>query len=158
MFYVHSSRMCENSRYLAAFQDFELSVFFFLIYFGHSINILSCFSHVWLFAVLCTVAHQAPLSIRFSRQKYWSGLPCPPSGDLPDPGIEPVSLVYPALPVGSFPLSHRGSSLVILADLKLWLYNCELLWAMYECYICSSSLPKMDVISYFGFRHSINSG
>ena len=84
--------------------------FFFLIYFGHSINMLSCLSHVWLFAVLCTVAHQAPLSIRFSRQKYWSGLPCPPSGDLPDPGIEPVSLVYPALPVGSFPTEPSGKS------------------------------------------------
>jgi len=35
-----------------------------------------------------TVAYQAPLSIEFSRQKYWSGLPCPPPGDLPDPGIE----------------------------------------------------------------------
>ena len=38
-----------------------------------------------------TVACQAPLSLEFSRQEYWSGLPCPPPGDLPDPGIEPVS-------------------------------------------------------------------
>ena len=38
-----------------------------------------------------TVAHQAPLSIGFSRQESWSGLPCPPPGDLPDPGIEPAS-------------------------------------------------------------------
>ena len=38
-------------------------------------------------------SHQAPLSMGFSRQEYWSGLPCPPAGDLPDPGIEPVSLV-----------------------------------------------------------------
>ena len=41
--------------------------------------------------------HQAPLSVGFSRQEYWSGLPCPPPGDLPDPGIEPASLVSPAL-------------------------------------------------------------
>ena len=46
---------------------------------------------------LRTVAHQAPLSMGFSRQEYWSGLPCPSPGDLPDPGIEPVSLTSPAL-------------------------------------------------------------
>ena len=43
------------------------------------------------------VAHKAPLSVGFSRQEYWSGLPCPPPGDLPDPGIEPASLASPAL-------------------------------------------------------------
>ena len=58
---------------------------------------LSRFSHVWLFATLWTAAHQAPLSTGFSRQEYWSGLLCPPPGDLPDPGIEPVSLMSPAL-------------------------------------------------------------
>ena len=42
-------------------------------------------------------AHQAPLSMEFSRQEYWSGLPCPPPGDLPDSGIEPMSLMSPAL-------------------------------------------------------------
>ena len=49
---------------------------------------LSCFSRVRLFVTLWTIAHQAPLAIGFSRQEYWSGLPCPPLGDLPDPGIE----------------------------------------------------------------------
>ena len=63
---------------------------------------LSCFSHVQLFATPRTVAHQAPLSIGFSRQKYWSGLPCPPPGDRPNPGIEPVSLTSPALAGGFF--------------------------------------------------------
>ena len=58
---------------------------------------LSRFSHVQLFVNLWTVAHQAPLSMGFSRQEYWSGVPCPPPGDLPDPGIEPVSLMFPAL-------------------------------------------------------------
>ena len=43
------------------------------------------------------VAHQAPLSMGFSRQEYWGGLPCPPPGDLRDPGIEPSSLLSPAL-------------------------------------------------------------
>ena len=50
-----------------------------------------------LFASPGTVARQAPLSMGFSRQEYWSGLPFPSPGDLPDPGIEPVSLASPAL-------------------------------------------------------------
>ena len=62
---------------------------------------LSCFSRVWLFATLWTVACQAPLSMGFSRQEYWSGLPCPPPGDLPDPGIELISPVSPASQVDS---------------------------------------------------------
>ena len=48
-------------------------------------------SHVWLFATLWTVVHQAPLSMGFSRQEYWSGSPCPPPRDLLNPGIEPMS-------------------------------------------------------------------
>ena len=51
-------------------------------------------------ATLWTVAYQAPLSMGFSRQEYWSGLQCPPPGDLPDPGIEPRSLLFPALAGG----------------------------------------------------------
>ena len=50
-----------------------------------------------LFGIPWTVAHQTPLSIGFSRQEYWSGLPCPPLGDLLDPGIKPSSLVSSAL-------------------------------------------------------------
>ena len=59
---------------------------------------LSC---VQLFATPWTAASQAPLSVGFSRQEYWSGLPCPPPGDLPDPGIKPESLMFPAL-AGTF--------------------------------------------------------
>ena len=54
-------------------------------------------SHVRLFASPWTVAHQLPLSMEFSMQEYWSGLPFPIAGDLPDPGIKPVSLASPAL-------------------------------------------------------------
>ena len=54
-------------------------------------------------AILWTVARQTPLSMGFSRQEDWSGLPCPPPGDLPDPGIEPMA---PALQAGSLPLCH----------------------------------------------------
>ena len=58
---------------------------------------LNHFSCVQLFVTLWTVACQAPLSMGFSRQEYRSGLPCPPPGDLPDPGIEPVSVTSLAL-------------------------------------------------------------
>ena len=56
-------------------------------------RLLAHFSHVQLFATLWTLALQAPLSMGFSRQEYWSGLPCPPTGDLPDPVIETKSPV-----------------------------------------------------------------
>ena len=59
------------------------------------------FSRVRLSATPWTVARQAPLSMGFSRHEYWSGLPCPPPKDLPDPGIQPASLMSPAL-AGSF--------------------------------------------------------
>ena len=65
---------------------------------------LRSFSRVQLFVTLWTVAHQAPLYMGFSRQEYWSRLPFPPPGDLPDPGIEPMSLEAPSLPVDSLPL------------------------------------------------------
>ena len=58
---------------------------------------------------LWTIARQVPPSMGFSRQEYWSGLPCPPPGDLPDPGIEPESPEAPALQIDSLRLSHWGS-------------------------------------------------
>jgi len=58
---------------------------------------LSCFSFVWLFVIPWTVAHQALLSMGFSWQKCWSGWPSPPTGDLSDPGMEPESIMSPAL-------------------------------------------------------------
>ena len=54
-------------------------------------------SVVFDFMTVWTVACKAPLSIEYSKQEYWSGLLCPPPGDLPDPGIEPMSLTSPAL-------------------------------------------------------------
>ena len=59
--------------------------------------VLSHFIGVWLFATPGTMAHQAPLSMEFSRQEYWSALAFPPPGNLPDPGIEPTSPASPAL-------------------------------------------------------------
>ena len=58
-----------------------------------------------LFATLWIVTPQAPLSMGFSRQEYWSGMPCPPPGDLPNTGIEPMS---PALQADSLPAEPLG--------------------------------------------------
>ena len=69
--------------------------------------VLRHFSHVQLFAASWTVIHQAPQSMGFSRQEYWSGLPCPPPGDLPNPGINSGS---PALQVNSLPSEPPGKS------------------------------------------------
>ena len=83
------------------------------------LNICMCRSRllqgVQLFATPWTVARQAPLSMGFSRQEYWSGLPCPPPGDLPDPGIEPRS---PALQVDSFLSEPPGSPEEALSNLQ----------------------------------------
>ena len=59
-----------------------------------------------------TVAHQAPLSMGFSRQEYWSGLPLPSPGDLPDPKIEPTSLKSSALAGGFFTTSATWEALL----------------------------------------------
>ena len=68
-------------------------------------------SHVRLFATLWTVAHQAPLSMGFSRQEYWSGLPFPSPGDLPNPGIKPGS---PTLQADALPSEPPGKLIIAL--------------------------------------------
>ena len=73
------------------------------------ICVLSRFSHVRLFAAPWTIAHQVSLSTGFSRKEHWTGLQCPPPGDLPDPGIKPVS---PALQADSLPTEAPGKPLV----------------------------------------------
>ena len=65
-------------------------------------------SQVQLFATPGTATRQAPLSMEFSRQEYWSGLLFPSAGDLPDLGTEPVSPAAPGLQVDSLSLSHLG--------------------------------------------------
>ena len=77
---------------------------------------LSC---VQLFVTPWTVAHQAPLSMEFSRQEYWGGLPFPPPRDLPDPGTKPTSPVSPELQADSLLLSYRGSPHRILFGYKM---------------------------------------
>ena len=76
--------------------------------------ILSHFSHVWPFVTPWTMAHHAPLSMGFSRQEYWSALPCPSPGDLRYLGTEPASPSAPALQGDSLLLSHQGSPVIFL--------------------------------------------
>ena len=77
---------------------------------------LSCFSYVRLFATLWTIVRQAPLSMGFSTQEYWSGLPCAPPGDLPNPETEPMSLKY-----GNTYLLSMGM-LLLSCFSHVWLY------------------------------------
>ena len=79
-----------------------------------TVCMLRHFSCVRFFATPWTIAHQAPLSMGFFRQEYYSGLPGPPPGDLANPGIEPASPETPALQADSLRLSHWGSSKYVL--------------------------------------------
>ena len=74
-------------------------------FFHRELMVLCVRSCVWLFVTPWSVASQVPLSVRFSRQEYWSGLPFPSSGDFSDPGTEPTSLECPALAGGFFTTS-----------------------------------------------------
>ena len=78
--------------------------------------VLSC---VHLFAPTGTVAHQTPLSMEFSRQEYWSGLPFPTPGDLPDPGMGPTSPVSSALAGGFFTTVPPGRPIYECSDMQL---------------------------------------
>ena len=69
-------------------------------------------SHVQVFVVPWAVAHKAPLSMEYSRQEYWNGLPFPTPGNLPDPEIQPASLGSPALADGFFITSTPWEALV----------------------------------------------
>ena len=84
-------------------------------------NEMKSLIHVWLCATPWTVTHQAPLSMGFPRQEYWSGLPFPSPGDLPDPGIEPQSPTLQADPLTSEPPGKpwiNGNNIHILLHVK----------------------------------------
>jgi len=78
-----------------------------------------------LYSTICTVACQAPLSMEFSSQEYWSGFPCPPPGNLSNPGFEPTSLTSPALVVvgvgGLYHWCHLGRPTEYMSRTKLQL-------------------------------------
>ena len=74
-------------------------------------------SRVRLFVTPWTVVHQVSLSMGFSRQEYWSGFPFPSLGALPNPGIEPMSLVSPALAGGFFTTEPPGNEVTSVINL-----------------------------------------
>ena len=90
---------------------------FFLLSIGKLVKSLSC---VWLFVTPLTIAHQAPLSMEFSRQEYWRGLPFPSPGDLPDPGIKPRSSALQADSLPSEPPGIYTWQLINLPTTFVW--------------------------------------
>ena len=97
-----------------------------LAFLQHEVKI-GVLSHVWLFVIPWTIAHQAPLSMGFSRQEYWSELPFPSPEDLSDPGIQPRS---PPLLADSLPCEPPGKSLFHPASYKLLLDSSILLFLL----------------------------
>ena len=100
---------------------------------GHLIwSEVKSLSHVQFFETPWTVAYQAPQSMEFSRQEYWSGLPLPSPGDLPNPGIKPRS---PTLQADALPLEPRGkpgNSYIVVFSRKIFGMRCEtVFWTLF---------------------------
>ena len=95
-----------------------------LLFSSISVCVRSRSSSIRLCATLWTIACQAPLSMEFSRQEYWSGLPCPFSGDLPDAGIKLVTLMSPALAGRFFTIGIFSNELALLIRWpKYWSFS-----------------------------------
>ena len=92
------------------------------------------------FAILWIVTWQAPLSMGFSREKYWSGLPFPSPGDLPDPGIEPRS---PALQAHDLPTELWGQPLGSMDILTILISSNPWTWNLFHLFMSSSVLSSM---------------
>ena len=101
---------------------------------------LSCFSHVQLFETLWTVTHQTPLTIEFSRQEYWNGLPCPPPGDVPSTGIKLESLNSLALTGVFFTTSTTWKTQCENAAAAKSLQSCPTLCNPMNCSLPGSSV------------------
>ena len=114
----------------ASRRRWTLSFFYlFLLIFTVKVKLLS---HARLFATPWTVAYQAPPSMGFSRQEYWSGVPLPSPGDLPDPGIEPGS---PTLQADALPSEPPGVTLIFkvtfILFLKILIYSLKLKYSLF---------------------------
>ena len=109
--------------------------------------LLAQLSHVWLYETPWTVAHQAPLSMGFSRQQYWSGLPFPSPWDLPNSGTEPGSL---ALQADSLPSKRlRGLRIYIFNQLSTWIPGRnEARWRLSFQICLFNSFPVLTSFSY----------
>ena len=121
----------------------------------HVLLVLSCFNCAQLFETPWTVDHQTPLSMEFSRQEYWSELPCPPPGDLPEPEIKPMSLTSPALASGSFTTSTTWE-IYLLLMYHLWRnvhsnFLSVFYWSIYLSFFllsCKNSLYMLNMRSF----------
>ena len=115
---------------------------------------LSHFSHVWLFATPWTLVHQAPQSIALSQQEYWSGLPFPPAGGLPNPGIKSVSPASPALAGGFFTTGPPWEALWVSLqhshrrEHRLWSHRHEFRYQLWHC-ISLTKLLNFLTLSFF---------
>ena len=110
------------------------------IYVYVCVCVLSRFSHVWLCVILWTAACQAPLSMGSSRKEHWSGLPCPPPGDHPDPGTEPVSLTFPAL-AGRFSTANttwETQHMYACTCKCMWVHACVSIFIQMYTHVCTS--------------------
>ena len=96
----------------------------------HAVLCASLFTHVWLFATTRIVTLQAPLSIGILRQEYWSGLPCSPPENLPNPGIEPRS---PALQADSLPFEPPGKPNFNLNRWQIFPIKIYIIWHSQNC-------------------------
>ena len=120
-FPIHSSCFFILSPFLPSVELLEylcFSISFWFVYWVfYNVFVLGWFCYVWFFATLWTVALQASLSIRLSRQEHWNDLSCPSPEDLPYPGIQPASPVSLALHMDSLPQSHQRSPVLYYISL-----------------------------------------
>ena len=105
----------------------------------HAKSLQSCLT-------LWTVALQALLSMEFARQEYWSGLSCPPTGDLPNPGIKPASLMSPALADRFFTTEPPEQPDIILKGVKCGLGICA------QAYVDCICLDMVDTYLFCGIK------
>ena len=124
----------------------------------------------WFFAKSCltlatswTVAHQVPLSKGFPRQEFWSGLPLPPPGDLPNPVIEPG---FPALQADSLPTELEGSpqltnywvlNFTVCVYIYVYTYTHYIMCIIYCTYICWMCVYIYNFqVFYYTYMHTYN--
>ena len=120
--------------------------------------VLSRFSCVRLCATPWTAACQAPLSMGFSRQGYWSGMPFPPPGDLPDPGIKPVSLRSPVLAGGFFTTGTTCEgplSVCVYVNFFVCISACMFHLHLYTCIFIYINLYNTHIVSMTILGHVV---
>ena len=113
-----------DSHYSILFRTLWVPLERFWIETNKKVNMYICYLFTSLlsdFVTLCSAASQAPLSLGFSRQQYWTGLPCPHPGDLPNPGIEPGS---PASQKDSLPTESPGNPMCVCTYAHICMYTC----------------------------------